>query len=264
MLTLSACIVVYNGCDEALKAAASVLQHTQKYPLTLYLVDNASPDGSAAQLQQALDAGALSAGQGQAVRLLCRQTNGGFGTGHNMVLSLLESQYHFILNPDILLESDVLSGMADYAQQHPEVVMARPGLRYPDGRVQELPLRKCSLLALVYRQLPFLKCLKPFNDRYVMAGQDLSVPTDIEFCTGSFSMLRTEVFRAIGGFDEGYFMYVEDADLTQKALQKGRVQLWPQFTAVHAWHRAPHSSLRPFVLQMKSMARYFAKWGLQL
>lgn len=264
MLKLSACIVVYNGSGEALKAAASVLQHTRKYPLTLYLVDNASPDGSAQQLQQAFAENRIPVAEHQTVQVICRNTNGGFGTGHNTVLPLLDSDYHFILNPDILLENDVLSAMADYAQAHPEVVMARPELHYPDGRLQQLPLRKCSLLALVYRQLSFLKFLKPFNDRYVMEGQDLSAVTDIEFCTGSFSMLRTETFRAIGGFDEAYFMYVEDADLTQKALQKGRVQLWPQFTAIHAWHRAPHSSLRPFVLQMKSMLRYFKKWGLQL
>ena len=45
-MELSACIVVYNGCDEALKAAQTVLQYTRRHPLTLYLVDNASPDGS--------------------------------------------------------------------------------------------------------------------------------------------------------------------------------------------------------------------------
>ena len=49
-LNLSACIVTYNDCDEALQAAASVLEHTRRHPLTLYLVDNASTDGTAAAL----------------------------------------------------------------------------------------------------------------------------------------------------------------------------------------------------------------------
>ena len=52
-MELSACIVVYNGCDEALKAAQTVLQYTRRHPLTLYLVDNASPDGSGARLEGA-------------------------------------------------------------------------------------------------------------------------------------------------------------------------------------------------------------------
>ena len=52
-MKLSACIVVYNGYDEALKAAQTVLHCTRRYPVTLYLVDNASPDGSGKKLEQA-------------------------------------------------------------------------------------------------------------------------------------------------------------------------------------------------------------------
>ena len=99
-LELSACIVVYNGCDEALKAAQTVLQYTRRHPLTLYLVDNASPDGSGARLEAAVKGGALSTQPGQKVEVRCRKENGGFGTGHNTVLPELTSDYHFILNPD--------------------------------------------------------------------------------------------------------------------------------------------------------------------
>ena len=58
-------------------------------------------------------------------------------------------------------------------------------------------------------------------------------------------------------------MYVEDADLTQKMLQRGQVWLVPQFTAVHVWHRAAHRSLRPMVQQTRSLCRYFRKWGFR-
>ncbi len=244
-----------------MKAASSVLAYTKRWPLTLYLVDNASPDDSGALLEKAASDGTLSVRPGQEVRVIRRKTNGGFGAGHNTVLPLLDSEFHFILNPDILLTADTLSDMADWAASCPQAVMARPSLVFPDGKPQVLPLRKCSALALVYRQIGALKFLRRFNDRYVMAGCDLSVPTEIEFCTGSFSMVRTDVFRAVGGFDEGYFMYVEDADLTQKMRRKGKAFLLPQFTAVHAWHRAPHSDASHFRLQLKSMMRYFRKWG---
>ena len=76
--------------------------------------------------------------------------------------------------------------------------------------------------------------------------------------------MRTAVFKAIGGFDEKYFMYVEDADITQKARRKGLVYYLPQFTACHAWHRAPQKSFKPFLQQLKSMGRYFCKWGFRL
>ena len=145
---------------------------------------------------------------------------------------------------------------------HPDVVMATPKLLFPDGRVQILPKRKPNILGLAARQ--GVPGLKKFGDRYAMLDEDLSVPTAIEFCTGSFFCMRTSVYKAIGGFDEGYFMYVEDADITQKARQKGFVYYLPQFTAYHAWHRAPNKSLKPFLQQLKSMGRYFNKWGWRL
>ena len=263
-LHLSACIVTYNDQAEALRAAASVLAHTRRHPLTLYLVDNASPDGTGAALEQAVAAGALAPGPGQTVRVIRREKNAGFGAGHNTVLPQLASDYHFILNPDILLEGDTLSDLAEWLEGRPAAVMARPALRFPDGREQRLPLRRCSLRAMVYRQLSFLTFLKKYNDAYIMAGEDLTVPRPIEFCTGSFMAARTADLKAVGGFDEKYFMYVEDADLTQKMLRRGEVWLVPQYTAVHVWHRAAHRSLGPMLWQARSLCRYFGKWGFRL
>ena len=260
-MKLSACIVVYNGYDEALKAAQTVLQYTRRYPLTLYLVDNASPDGSGPRLEQALREGLLAPQAGQKVVVHCRTRNGGFGTGHNMVLPELDSAFHFILNPDIQLTADTLSGLADWMAAHPDAVMARPSLVFPDGRPQQLPLRRCSMRAMIYRQLPALKFWKKHNDHYLMLDADLSHPVSIEFCTGSFAGVRTEAFQAVGGFDESYFMYVEDADLTQKMLTRGRAYLVPQYTAIHAWHRAAHRSLKPALWQTGNLIRYFKKWG---
>ena len=184
-MELSACIVVYNGAEEALRAAQTVLDCTLRYPLTLYLVDNASPDGSGQRLAKAAKDGTLRTRENQKVEVLCRTENGGFGTGHNTVLSLLHSRVHFILNPDIQLTGDTLSDLADWMVQHPGAVMTRPALTFPDGRPQRLPLRRCNVRAMVYRQLPCLKFWAKYNERYLMADKDLTKPVEIEFCTGS-------------------------------------------------------------------------------
>ena len=161
------------------------------------------------------------------------------------------------------MTADTLSDLADWMAEHPDAVMARPGLRFPDGRPQSLPLRRCALRPMVYRQLPFLKFWEKYNRAYLMEGEDLSAPVEIEFCTGSFSAVRTAEFKAVGGFDESYFMYVEDADLTQKMRTTGKAYLVPQYTAIHAWHRAAHRSLKPFLWQTGSLLRYFHKWGFK-
>ena len=87
--------------------------------------------------------------------------------------------------------------------------------------------------------------------------------------THSASLIRgiAEGFRAagkaVGGFDESYFMYVEDADLTQKMRTRGKVYLVPQYTAIHAWHRAAHRDLKPALWQTGNLLKYFHKWGFK-
>lgn len=257
-MVLSACIVAYCDYDEVCAAVKSILQYTSAPDFRLYVVDNASPDGCGQRLA-ATDFGDPRV----SVRRLPR--NLGFGRGHNAVLGELCSDVHFILNPDILLTGDCLTGLARWLLQQPDAAMATPQLYYPDGRIQHLPRRKPTPWLLLCRQLaprfphsPFAKV----DGHYTMQDEDLSAPRPIEFCTGSFMAIRTEVFRKMGGFDPAYFMYVEDADLTQKALQHGKVYLAPQFSAIHAWHRAPMRDAGKFKMQLKSMGRYFRKWGI--
>ena len=100
------------------------------------------------------------------------------------------------------------------------------------------------------------------NAMYLIASTKLrKARSDLEATRPYFAALRTDIFKKIGGFDPEYFMYVEDADLTQKALQCGQVYLLPQFKAVHAWHRAPMRDAGKFKMQLVSMGRYFRKWG---
>lgn len=251
---LSAAVVMYGHADETQRCLASLAQHTAA-GLDIYLVDNASPDGAL----QALRAEGLPAG----VTVLALEKNLGFGRGHNQVLPLLHSEYHAVVNPDILLKSDAIGQMAAYMDAHPDVVMCAPKLRFPDGREQPLPKRRPALLPLLARQFP-LRALQRYEDHYLMRDTDLSKPTDVQFCSGSFFVMRSEVFCRIGGFDEGYFMYVEDADITQKALAEGRAVYLPGVVAVHAWHREAHRRLRQFLWQLRSMLRYFRRWGFKL
>lgn len=254
MARISACIVSYNGFDEVCTAVRSILAQCKGADLILYLVDNASPDGTGEKL--------AAEDFGPGVQAICLPENKGFGAGHNAVLPLLDSDYHFVINPDITLREPVMENICAWLDEHPEAVMATPRMFFPDGREQILPKRKPNVLGLLARQ--GVPGLKKFGDRYAMLDEDLSKPTPIEFCTGSFFCIRTETFRKIGGFDEGYFMYVEDADITQKARREGLVYFLPQFSACHAWRRAPGRQLRPFIQQLRSMGRYFCKWGFRL
>ena len=258
---MSACIVAYCDYEEVCAAVRSVLAHTPSPDFRLFVVDNASPDGCGQKLL-AEDFG------DPRVTVRALPENLGFGKGHNSVLpdlAAMGSEIHFILNPDILLTADTLTGIAAWMAGHPGAAMATPQLFYPDGRRQDLPRRKPTPWLLLARQLAerfprgvFAKA----NDHYLMRDEDLSAVREIEFCTGSFAAIRTEIFAKIGGFDPEYFIFVAPAALPPPALRGATPTRLPQFSAIHAWHRAPMRDAGRFRMQLVSMGRYFKKWGV--
>ena len=251
---VSACIVSYGGYEEVARAAASVLRCTASVDLQLYLVDNHSPDKTGEKL--------AAAQTGERTQVLCLPENVGFGSGHNAVLPKLTSRYHAVINPDITLDTDAIGGLCAFLDRHPDVVMVTPRLLFPGGEEQYTAKCRPSFLALAARQthLPFLRGVE---ERYLMRDRDLTRPQEIDFCTGCFFVIRTDVFREMGGFDEKYFMYVEDADITRKAQAYGKVMYVPQTDVYHAWHRDANKKWKNFWMQIRSMLRYWRKWGFK-
>ncbi len=254
-LKVSGCIVSYGGFEEVRDAIKSITKHTNGVDLKLYIVDNASPDKTGKKL--------ANENFGDNVEILLQKENLGFGSGHNKILPVIESDYHVVINPDILLDTDAISALCQYMNEHPEIVMATPRLVFPSGEEQYTAKRLPTFTALLSRQLP-LPFLKKTELHYQMRDEDLSVPREIQFCTGCFFVMKTEVFKKIGGFDEGYFMYVEDADITRKAQPHGKIMYLPITKVIHAWHRTPNKKLKHFYLQIASMFRYWKKWGFRL
>lgn len=251
-IKVSASVVSYNGYEEICKTVNTVIDFTKQVKLQLYLVDNASPDATGKKLQET--------NFGDTVQVICLPENIGFGKGHNTILPLLESKYHAVINPDILLDTDAIGVLCGWMEEHPEVVMVTPRLRFLDGSEQYTPKRRPTFLALLARQVHFFKNVEK---HYLMQDEDLTKEQEIDFCTGCFFIMRTDVFRKMGGFDEDYFMYVEDADITRKAQQYGKVMYVPHAYVYHAWHRDTHKKWSHFWMQIKSMFLYWKKWGFR-
>ena len=252
-LPVSAGIVTYGDYEDANNAIKTVLEFTQGVELDLHVIDNASPDGTGLLLDAAYGK--------QAVVHLLKQ-NVGFGRGHNTVLPFINSKYHAVINPDIVLDSDIITQLCLFLEQNNNIVAVTPKLLFTNGDVQHVAKRKPSVLALAARRLPFT-FLKKYEKNYLMLDAPLSDVTDIQFCSGCFFVIRTDVFKAIGGFDEDYFMYFEDADITQRMLKHGRVVYYPHGYVYHAWHRRTAKSAGHFLQQLKSMFIYFKKWGFK-
>ncbi len=243
-ILVSASIVTYNDIGRAPATVSSVVENTKKYPLKLYVIDNASTDGTADLIEKS----------GQAT-VIKNDKNLGFGAAHNVVLTQPLGKYHFVINPDITLNSDVICEMVDYFEANPDVVMAMPKILNTDGTEQKLPKERPT-----FKRLFLGRVSDKIRSDYVWAEKQVTQPTEINFCTGCFFCIRSEIFKKILGFDERYFMYLEDADLALKAKSKGKVMMLPQFEVTHAWERESSKSLKYLLIHTVSCFKFLFKW----
>ncbi len=187
--------------------------------------------------------------------------NLGFGAGHNMVLSFLYSDYHFIINPDITIPcEEEIAKMVEFMEEHPNYGMLAPLIKYPNGKIQHLLKRESNILDMFLRftKLPILKKRQAnfvnLPDGYTYTHNAVNVP-------GSFLMLRTEIFKRINGFDKKYFLYMEDSDLTMKVNSVSNTVFFPEAFVYHEWQRDNQKSIKGILQMLKSMYIYFNKWG---
>ncbi len=247
----SACIVTFNSAQEVKGALDSLVQTKAE----VFVVDNASTDGTAEMIR---------ANYPQ-VRLIETGKNLGFGAGNNKVLNLLESKYHLIMNPDISFEDDIVSKMEAYMDANPHVALLSPRVYFSNGQEQFVPKRRPTIRFMVAGT--FEKYGWPFTawrKRYTGQDMDMEKPFEETFATGCFMFIRTEVFKKIKGFDERFFMYMEDADLTLRVLKEGKAFYNPDFKVIHAWQRESYQNPVLKKMHMASMKAFMRKWGWRI
>ena len=245
---LSAAIVTYNDIDKVRDAVLSIKENTKRYPLKLYIIDNGSTDGTADFFKD-FDVTVIENGK-----------NIGFGAAHNKALNLSLGKYHFIINPDILVKSDVLSDMADFMDENPDVALSMPNILNGDGTIQYLPKEIPTAKYLFLGRLAkFGGKFKEIRDRYIWADRELKVPTKIDFCSGCFMCISSQVFKDLGGFDERYFMYLEDVDLTLRAKSFGKAVIIPEISVTHSWERESAKKLKYLFIHLSSARKFLRR-----
>ncbi len=237
-LTVSASIVTHNNGKIIKKTVTDILNNTVKLPLKLYCVDNCSSDNTVSVL-----------GKIEGIKLIKNNKNIGFGKGHNTVLGEALGKYHFIINPDISVSYDVLSEIALFMEQNPDIVLLRPEILNQDGTVQHLPIKKPT-----FKRLFFGRVVPKIREEYTHTQEE-----DIDFCSGCFMCIKSDAFKKLKGFDPDFFMYLEDADLTLRAQSEGRTVISRQFFVTHKWERGSAKSLKLFLIHLISAIKFLIK-----
>jgi GT2 family glycosyltransferase len=248
--SVSLSIVTYNSEDHIEEALDSIISNTRGVDCHIYVIDNCSKDRTVEIIKNRY---------GENVTLIQNPKNLGFGRGHNVILDRIQSKYHAYVNPDVLIKDDVVSSLCRYLDQNEDIGLVTPKVLYPTGEPQILPKRNPKLLYLLSRKIN-IRPLKKYREEFEMRNKDMNSAFDIEFCTGCFMFARTSLLKKIGGFDERFFLYFEDADLSRKIRRLARTQYNPDFQIYHYWERASSKKLKYFFLQIKSMFQYLKKW----
>lgn len=259
-IKLSISIVVYKKYDDVLLAIDSIERFTDSsLPKRLYVVDNSGYADDNHYKSAFLE----SISKYPDVEYVDTRKNLGFGKGHNFILPRLNSEYHAIVNPDIVLYSDVFRSLIAFLDARPDVGMTAPVLTDEYNTPLRVYRRDLTLFDLFCRYV-HLHVLKKRVDYHTMEDVDKTKDFDCEFVQGSFLLVRTNLFRQVNGFDDRYFMYAEDADLCRTIRRFSRIVVHPETRVVHKWEKASHANFKLMRIHAVSLVKYFNKWGWRL
>ena len=258
-LKLSICIVAYNNYGDVLKAVESIERFTDcAIKKRIYIVDNGQSD------KKDQDANAIKKINSiySDVEYIKVGKNLGFGKGHNYVISELDSEYHAIVNPDIILKEDVFQSILNYMDRHRDVGMVVPRITDEHGKLQAVYRKELTVLDMFIRM--FCKKLFPKRvEKHTLQYKDYSKPFQVPFAQGSFLVLKTVLMKDLQGFDDNFFMYVEDADLCRRVNLVSKLVYFPGASVIHKWEKGSHSNKKLFKYHIESMKYYFKKWGIK-
>lgn len=249
-------IVTYN-CEKTIgKTLDSLLSHLPEgLSCQVFVIDNGSLDRTLAEVEPYCEK-----------ITLIHSPNGniGFGAAHNLILDRIDSDMHIIMNPDITFaDSTSIGTLFGYLKSHPDTGLVVPRIVDPEGNLQYLCRRNPTVLDLALRFIPGGHFRKRM-DYHAMKDQDYGKSFDVPFASGCFLAIRTALFKELKGFDEGFFLYAEDADLSRRVNQTARTVYVPEAVVVHEWQRSSYKNLAMTRIHLRSLWHYFRKWGFQL
>lgn len=198
------------------------------------------------------------------VSIVFSGANLGYGRAHNRAITLARGQapFHLIMNTDVVLKGDAIDDMLTFMDAHPDVGLGSPLIHYPDGSLQT----QCRLLpspANMFARGFFDNSSwnRRMNRRYELQDWAYDSVEDIPFLPGCFMMVRSDVLEAVGGFDERFFLFAEDLDLSRRIYQISRCVFVPTAVIQHELRSRVRRNWRIHAYKVANLTRYFNKWG---
>jgi GT2 family glycosyltransferase len=265
MPDLAIVIVNYNTCNLLRDCLNSIYHSTGDFTFEVIVVDNASPDDSAAMVAREFPQ----------AKLIASPVNGGFAHANNLGLKLAgfnadgtpqphAPRYALLLNPDTLLPPDSLAEMLRFMDSRPAVGCAGPKLLRPDGSL-DLACRRSFPTPMVsfYRMVGLSKLFPRSRvfGRYNMTFADPDELLEVDAIVGAFMLARREAIAQAGLLDEGYFMYGEDLDWAYQIKAHGwQIFYNPAVTVIHVKRASSRRSPKAQIEFYRAMDIFYRKY----
>lgn len=257
----SVVIVNYCSASDTLACVASIISQSVATANDIIVVDNCSTDDSEAVLRSGLPAHA---------QLVVSDVNGGYAAGVNLALPLIEREFVLVLNPDTRFVDFSFMSALRILNERPEVGLVGLQLIYPDGELQYGARHFYSWLDVALRRTPLGRI--PFLQRRVdwhlmKAESQGDQPFDADWVMGTGLVIRSSLFRKIGGMNTAYFLYMEDVDLCARVWSLNyRVMCVPTARLVHHHRRQSAGHLLGWAARqhLRSLRIFSGRWRVPL
>lgn len=202
------------------------------------------------------------------LRLIKGQGNVGFGAGHNLSMSTNTNGFHLIMNPDVELHTDCLKEGVNHLRCNDNVAIASPAAKGGDGEKLFLCKRYPSIWVLFLRGFMPRRVQRLFSkqlDHYELRDLDDMIPCqEVPIVSGCFMLCRANALRQIAGFDEEYFLYFEDFDLSMRMSEQYSLVYVPSMQILHYGGQTSRKGFRHIGFFVKSAFRFFSIYGWRI
>lgn len=204
-MKLSIIIVNYNVQFFLEQCLLSVKEASKHIVTEIIVIDNNSTDKSCSMLRAKFPE----------VQLIANEQNIGFSKANNQGVDKAQGEFILILNPDTVIAEDTIERIIDFADS--QEYLGALGVKFIDGTGKFLPECKRNIPTVRIASRKILGNTKEYYASHISENENV----EIDVLTGAFMLMRRKTFLKVGGFDEEYFMYGEDVDLSYKLLNNG-------------------------------------------
>lgn len=193
--------------------------------------------------------------------------NLGYGKAHNANLKRYanEAPFFLVLNPDIFFENGLLEELLRRMNNDPRIGLCIPRICHPTGELQlvnrRLPRPIDYAISFISNKMGAEYLKTRSYKQYLLTEIDWKRPFICPTISGCFMLFRTEIIVSVGGFDERFFLYLEDTDLSRRISENHKSVVFSDLEAYHHWSRGAYKNTKLFFLCLFSAVKYFNKWG---